>query len=145
MVVEIAETAHALCRPADLLQEPLGLPVTLVTGDAEDLFGIGIADEMRIERLAVAGDRGQGVQVRLEKVGSGPHLREHHEIVETFAHRDLFLHQVGFALRPLAVPRRGIDREVAHQVGVHPVVLEVLQELTEAGQILEPRRLGQPA
>ena len=36
--------------------------------DAEDVLGIGIADEMRVERLAMAGDAVERVEVRLEEI-----------------------------------------------------------------------------
>ena len=38
-----------------------------------------------------------------------------------------------------------VDREIAHQIGVHPLIFQVLQELAKARQINHARRFGQQA
>ena len=42
--------------------------------DAKDLCGIGVADEMRVKRLAMASHPLKRIEVRLEKIRTGAHL-----------------------------------------------------------------------
>ena len=78
--MEEPEPPESTVLIADRRDQPRRIPLAHGEGDAEDLAGVRIADEMRVEGLAVTGDAGDGVEVRLEKVRAGAHLREHHEM-----------------------------------------------------------------
>ena len=104
----------------------------------EYLGRIGIADEMGIERLTMALQPPKCIEVGLEEIRAGPHLGENDEVVK--ACHDL-AHQIWSARFGARVLRGGIDGKIAHEIGVHPLVLEVLQKLTKAAQLDDTGRL----
>ena len=82
VVVEITEARQSRCLVAHAGKKTKGIRIAVGQGQAEQVGLVLLADEMGVERLAVAGDAGQGVQVRLKEIGPCPHFGEHHEAAE---------------------------------------------------------------
>mmetsp|Transcript_17998 Transcript_17998/g.27405 ORF Transcript_17998/g.27405 Transcript_17998/m.27405 type:complete len:401 (+) Transcript_17998:6044-7246(+) len=68
MIVEIAKPRQVIRRFANLTQEPFGVVIARGLGHTQNMLGLGIANEMRIERLAMTGQPIDRVQVRFQKV-----------------------------------------------------------------------------
>ena len=66
--MEITKAAQTVGLLADHFKEPLGVGITGGLGHAQNLGHIGVTDEMRIERLTVAGDPVKGIQVGFQKI-----------------------------------------------------------------------------
>ena len=64
------------------LHEGKGIVIAPCQGYAQIVGAILLADEHRVERLAMAGDAGQGVQVRFQKVRPRAHVGQHDEPVK---------------------------------------------------------------
>ena len=141
VIVEVAKSSERPAFAFDRIKEPHRVRFPTLKIDPQNLGGVGIANEMRIERFTMATQPPKCVEVGLEEIRARPHLGEDDEVVEI---RHGLAHQIGLAGLRARVLRCGVDGEIAHEIGVHPLVLEVLQKLTKAAQIYDARRLRQP-
>ena len=82
VVVEIAKTRDAVGLRPHGAQEPLRVGVAAREGDPERLLLFLAADEVGVERLAVAFHAREPVQVCLEEIGPRAHFSEDHKALE---------------------------------------------------------------
>ena len=86
MVVEIAKPADALGLVAYRNQQLCRVVVPCLLVYAQNLGAFGVADKMRVEGLAVAGDPVKGIQVTLQKVGARAHFGKDDKAFEFRTH-----------------------------------------------------------
>ena len=117
-------------RIAQGFEQVQGGAIPLRLRKSQKTRAVGIGDEMRVERLAVARNPVKGVKVCFQKIGPCPHFGKDDKVIELW-HR-LLSYQIGSARRRLGGFMTQGHRKITHQIGVHPLVLEVLQKLAKA-------------
>ncbi len=101
VVVEIAKAVQPFGR-LDPPQQSVGVRDPFRQCHAQRLGPVGVADELGVKRLPVAGDAIKGVQVRFQKIGPGSHFGKHNEVVKR---RHGLTDQIGLTPRRTFVDR----------------------------------------
>jgi hypothetical protein len=64
---------------SDGAQQPVGIVLAMTLRDAQNIVAVRVPDKVWVERLTVAGDAGDLVQVIFKQIRPSAHFRENDE------------------------------------------------------------------
>ena len=107
----------------DRINQVVCICVSLSLRHTQDIVFVRVSDEVRVKRLAVAFNAVKSVQICFEEIRPRPHFSKNNKVIE-FRHK--LPNQIGFSRTARFIRGHGIDWKISHEVGVHPLIFQIL-------------------